>query len=382
MTQEHWLTLIPQSPVCIGLHKAARFISSRDEIPGSVLRGALARYIKTEKGADHILEIVSKMRFGFFRPSQSKHVISLPLPLTAQQCKRSPGFNPEGHGIFDILISFIAYEEMGRGTPWLMFNVPLSFACKACGFKMEQAKGYYIHENNKFKKVEIEHVSQTKVSIDRRTKSAKEGMLFAITGISEEIMFSGRVWGPQEYVDKLEHAIECFGIGALTGRGFGNVKVERRKNAGIGTARDRVEQFNKKLLKVWSDISSLAISEDVPEEQDATYFTVDLLSPAILRYPIPTIKLTLTIEGVEAEPVYWFTEPTFVGGWSPALGLPKNTYLGAGIGSTYVYRTTLDTDTLVESLEELEAKGVGFRTDEGYGEILICHPFHLEVTQV
>ena len=390
MTQEHWLTLKPQSPVCIGLHKAARFISSRDEIPGSVLRGALARHIKIENGADHILEIVSKMRFGFFRPSQSKDVISLPLPLTAQQCKRNPGFGPESHGIFDMLIPFIAYEEMGRGTPWLTFDVPFSFVCRIsesansgkCGSKMEQARGYYIHENNKFKKVEIEHVSQTKVSIDRRTKSAKEGMLFAITGVSEEITFSGRVWGPEEHVDKLKHAIERFGIGALTGRGFGNVKVERRKNAGIGTVGDRVEQFNKILLEVWNDISSLIKDDGIPQEIDATYFTVDLLSPAILRHPVPTTRLTLTIKGVEHEPVFWFTEPTFVGGWSPALGLPKNTHLGADIGSTYVFKTTLDMDTLVENLEELEAKGVGSRSNEGYGETMICHPFHLEVTQV
>jgi CRISPR-associated protein Csx10 len=33
-------------------------------------------------------------------------------------------------------------------------------------------------------------------------------------------------------------------------------------------------------------------------------------------------------------------------------------------------------------LEALEAQGVGDRTDEGLGEILICHPFHLEVMAV
>lgn len=390
MTREHWLTLIPQSPVCTGLHRTARFIFTKDEIPGSVLRGAFARYIEIEKGADHILDFVSDMRFGFFRPSQSKDAISLPLPLTAQECKRNPGFVQEGHGILDMLIPFIAYEEMGKGTPWLTFDVPLSFVCRVsefdngekCGSKMEQARGYYTHKNGEFKKVEIKHVSQTKVSIDRRTKTAKEGMLFTITGVSEEIRFSGRVWGPEEYVDELTQAIERFGVGALTGRGFGNVEVMRKENVGIGTIRDRVEQFNEKLLEVWKDISSLTISEDVPEEPDDTYFTVDLLSPAILRYPIPTTKLTLTIEEVELEPVVWFTEPTFVGGWSPALGLPKSTHLGADIGSTYAFRTTLDIDTLVENLEELEARGVGFRSDEGYGETMICHPFHLEVTQV
>lgn len=389
MTQEHWLTLIPETPVCIGLHKAARFISSRDEIPGSVLRGALARYIKIKKGANHILETVSKMRFGFFRPSHSKDMISLPFPLTAQQCKINPNFIPDGHGIFDILLSHIAYEEICRGIPWLVFDVPLFFTCnfshsdgKKCSSKMEQAAGYYTQKNKKFKKVEIKHESQTKVSINRRTRTGKEGMLFSITGISQKTSFSGRVWGPEEYIEELEQALENLGIGALTGRGFGDVKVEKTGNAGIGTVKDRTVQFNEKMSEIWKDISSLAKSENIPSEPEATYFTVDLVSPAILKYPIPTTKLTLDIAGIEHQPVYWFTQPTFVGGWSPALGLPKNTHLGADIGSTYVFKTALDTDTLVENLEKLEANGVGFRTDEGYGEVMICHPFHMEVTQV
>lgn len=393
MNEEHWLTLVPQTPLCIGSYKTARFISSRDEIPGSVLRGAFARYIKLKKGADQILETVSNMRFGFFRPSHVKDTISLPFPLTAQQCKRNPGFIKEGvpennHGIFNFLIPFIAYEEIGGKTPWLVFDVPFSFTCgfksdgEKCGFKMEQAKGYYTFKDKKFKKVEIEHVSQTKVSINRRTRTAKEGMLFSITGISPKILFSGRVWGPEEHVEELEYALQQFGIGALTGRGFGSVNVERNRNTGVHTVRDRIERFNERLRDVWKDISSLSKSKDVPTEPEATYFTVDLVSPAIFRFPIPTTKLTLTIKGTEYEPVYWFTGPTFIGGWSPALGLPKSTHLGADIGSTFVFITDLDVDTLVENLEKLEAKGVGFRTDEGYGEIMICHPFHLEVMQV
>ncbi|MGC1122446.1 MAG: CRISPR-associated RAMP protein Csx10 [Candidatus Methanofastidiosia archaeon] len=394
MNEEHWLTLIPETPLCIGLFKTSRFISSRSEIPGSILRGTLARYIRIKGGADHILDVVSRMRFGFFRPSPSKDAVSLPFPLTAQECKRAPGFSKEndtsenGHGISDFLIPFIAYEEIGGSTPWLIFDVPFSFTCpfesdgRRCDSRMEQARGYYIFKDRRFEKVRMEHISQTKVSIDRRTRTAKEGMLFSITGVSRKILFSGRVWGPEEYVKELEHALRQYGVGALTGRGFGNVNVERSGSAGIDTIKNRIEEFNERLLHVWKDISSLSKSRDIPFEPEATYFTVDLLSPAIFRYPIPSTRLHLTIEGIEHKPVCWFTEPTFVGGWSPALGLPKSTHLGADIGSTYVFKTDLDLDTLVENLEELEANGVGFRTDEGYGETIVCHPFHLEVNRI
>jgi CRISPR-associated protein Csx10 len=394
VTEEHWLTLAPQTPLCISSHRSSRFISSRDEIPGSVLRGTFARYIKLEKGESHISEIVSKMRFGFFRPSNSKDLVSLPFPLTAQQCKKRPGFKKGegrkegGHGIFDFLIPFIAYEEIGGKTPWLLFDVPFNFTCnfgsdgEKCRFKMEQTRGYYSFEHREFRRVEVEHESQTKISIDRRTRTAKEGMLFSITGISPRVSFLGRVWGPEEYVSELEYALEQFGIGALTGRGFGIIAVKRNGRVRFGTVRERVERFNNTLLNVWKDLSSLAGVDNVLPESEATYFTVDLLSPAILRFPIPTIRLSLTIAGIEYEPIHWFTNPTFIGGWSPALGLPKSTCLGADIGSTYVFKSDLDMDTLIQNLEELETRGIGFRSEEGYGEIMICHPFHLEVTQI
>jgi CRISPR-associated protein Csx10 len=35
-----------------------------------------------------------------------------------------------------------------------------------------------------------------------------------------------------------------------------------------------------------------------------------------------------------------------------------------------------------EALERLEETGVGERTDEGFGELMVCHPFHLEVEPV
>jgi len=52
------------------------------------------------------------------------------------------------------------------------------------------------------------------------------------------------------------------------------------------------------------------------------------------------------------------------------------------MGSVYVFRTEKSPDEIASLLEALEAQGVGDRTDEGLGEILICHPFHKEVLPV
>jgi CRISPR-associated protein Csx10 len=379
VSKEHWLMLESLSPLCIGSYKATQFIHTEEEIPGSVIRGAFARHIGMKKGKSSILKAVSDMRFGFFRPTLKN--ASYPFPLTSQQCKSSPGFRGKGHGIFDSLLLNLVYEEIGGETPWEVFEVPLRITCRECGSEIETVKGYYTR-NDRYTEVKVTHTSQTKVPIDRRRRSSREGKLYNIAGIEPHTKFVGRIWCPDEQVAEVMEALERFGVGALTGRGFGSLNVKRNGNVNIGTVEKRLEEFNKKLLNVWKDISSLVRSENAPSEPEATYFTVDLLSPAILTYPIPTTRLSLTIEGTRYEPVYWVTGPAFIGGWSPALGLPKSTHLGADIGSTYVFKTDLDLSTLLENLDELEKRGIGFRSNEGYGEILVCHPFHLEVTQV
>ena len=112
--------------------------------------------------------------------------------------------------------------------------------------------------------------------------------------------------------------------------------------------------------------------------------SVDLLSPAVLLdgNGLPTLRLELTLGGQRLEPVFFATQPAFVGGWSTAWGLPKPTALGAGMGSVYVFRVESPPNDLVPELERLEAQGVGERTDEGLGEVLVCHPFHQEVMPI
>jgi len=68
-------------------------------------------------------------------------------------------------------------------------------------------------------------------------------------------------------------------------------------------------------------------------------------------------------------------------GWSTAWGLPKPTALAARMGSVYAFRWEGTVDELLPELERIEQEGVGERRDEGFGECLVCHPFHLEVEE-
>jgi len=120
---------------------------------------------------------------------------------------------------------------------------------------------------------------------------------------------------------------------------------------------------------------------------DSVYFTVDLLSPAILKdgSGIPTLALQLNWKAKNQilTPIMFIAQSCFVGGWSTAWGLPKTTNVGSEVGGTYVFRVNgEDADNkLYQFLEALESQGVGHKTMEGYGEVAICHPFHLEVNQ-
>jgi CRISPR-associated protein Csx10 len=373
--KEFWITLECREPVCIGSYKSTQFIHTEKEIPGSVIRGALARYIGIKKGKDYILDAVSDMRFGFFRPISEG--MSYPFPLTAKQCKRSPGFKNKGHGIFDTLFKSFVYDDVGGEHLWEKFKKPFNFECEKCGSNIEFEKGYYT-KNENFAEVNVKYTSQTKVPIDNMRKSSREGVLYSITGIKPHTKFLGRIWGSDEQVKHIEEALEKFGVGALTGRGFGKVKA-KEVTYHMDNIQDRIEKFNDKLKNTRENM--LSSNKDANNSQN-TYFSVDLLSPGIFIYPVPTLKLRLNTKDTIPEPVFWATAPKFVGGWSSALGLPKATHMAADIGSTYVFKSELKSDELAEILKDLETNGVGFRTDEGYGEVMICHPFHLEVTQV
>lgn len=397
---EYFIELTPKEPIFTGDAKPkGDYLGTRSYIPGSALRGALAEWLKAQGDAQKILSIVRQIRFGNFFPTASESVYALPFPMTALECKLKGGFRgvplrerkEAGHGVRDSLLIAVAYSELERSGAHLL--VPMLLRCTAqvaagerCGGRMERVGGFYANLPEGWKKVSVPQGVQTKVALSRYRRAAQEQMLYRVVALRPTGSFVGRIWTDDPtIIDILQKAVEQIGVGALTTRGFGAGRLKEVSPL-LPPLQGRLQQFNERLREVWRDLADLArqVDASVSAEPSGTYFSVDLLAPAALRDPrgLPTLKLWLPRDSQWLEPVWWATQPAFVGGFSTAWGLHKPTALGAAMGSVYVFRSEIPEAELLTWLETIEAQGVGERTDEGLGEVLICHPFHKEVMPV
>ncbi|MEN3184537.1 MAG: CRISPR-associated RAMP protein Csx10 [Atribacterota bacterium] len=386
--KEYHIVVEPLTPLRIGGVKPRNdYLTTLHYIPGSVLRGTLAEWLKA-KGKEHtILPKVQRMRFGNLFPAKTQAHFALPIPLTALECKLHGGFRGEGgHGIRDTLLTAVAYRELERLGA--RFPVPVVFRCSTCKGRMERVSGFCARTENGWRKSGVSLHLQTKVASSRIRRTAQEGMLYRVFGIRPEegLVFSGRIWAEEDSdVELLKEAVATLGIGAMTTRGFGKVRCIE-KSSPYPPLPERLRHFNETLRKVWKDLAELAaqVSGSFPEEPRGTYFSVDLLSPGIFQDAsgLPSLVPSLPVEGKRVELVFHATQPAFAGGWSTAWGLPKPTDLAAAPGSTYVFRTEVPLEELVPLLEGMENQGLGKRTPEGFGEITICHPLHEEVVPV
>ena len=68
----------------------------------------------------------------------------------------------------------------------------------------------------------------------------------------------------------------------------------------------------------------------------------------------------------------------YYSGWNAAWGLMKDVELVTNKGGVYLFSISkTKTETWFPALKTLESKGVGERTNEGFGQVQICNEFHL-----
>ncbi|MEM2352067.1 MAG: CRISPR-associated RAMP protein Csx10 [Thermoproteota archaeon] len=379
----YFISLKFSEPIYIGdIKPKSNFLITKDYIPGALVRGALAEWLISKHREREISDLIERIRFGNFFPSNSG-IPSMPLPMTAMTCKNKPGFASSlAHGVCDILIPQVVYLELERYGK--NFPVPFTLTCQKCCSRLDKYGRFYFKESDgKFHEVKLERVSQTKVALSRRRRVAQEGMLYHITALRPSgISFVGRIWIQEEGdFELLLEALNESSLGGLTTRGYGKVKEAKPLDWSWDRVKDRLKRFNEALREVWGELAELSLGENEPKY---TYFTIDLLSPAVLKdpYGIPSLRLDPQELGLKAKLVHWIVRPGYASGWSTAWGLPKESVLTALEGSSFVYRVEEAIEDIAPILEEVEESGVGDRVEEGFGEIIVCHPFHMEVNPV
>ncbi|MEA5518036.1 CRISPR-associated RAMP protein Csx10 [Limnoraphis robusta] len=389
------------SPLAIGRHKPGGSISeAQDYIPGSVIRGAFASVLlqsnQNPEPNDDFHALFLNENSAIFQnaypanppKNHTKIDTVLVLPATVLSSKAKPGFKDKGNGVFDTLIDQFCAEDYGQlYDP----NCPKDYD------RVDNFSGFYCKIYDKYHPLSANKRLLTRVGINRKRATAEESILYSIEVLNESqpkkekpSIYRGAILVPDgELAEKLRDFInkhsELFRLGGSTSRGLGKVKIQAELRENIASVEDRIQQFNDNIKERWQLWGSLFGPASGKYSQERTYFTLDLQSDAILtenwrRTTVISeamLKEFATDDDSSFQLEVAYSSYDYYSGWNAAWGLMKEVELVTNKGGVYLFSTT-QPDLWFTALKTLESKGVGERTNEGFGQIQICNEFHLE----
>ena len=381
-----------KSPIVPGGRKpAGKAVEAVQYIRGGLIRGAVAKAWLADSNSGEpnagFRQLFLNDSAGIFRNCYPGLNV---LPATAAGCKDFDGFlamnNVEKHGIFDTLFERIVSEK----TEWIYQP-----NCPHCDGRVEAQGGFYEQVGNFYEERGLSTRSLTRVAINRQRQVAADELLYHLTTVDplsadgKEACLRGSVRVPSVLVNKVANTLQqkVQSLGGGSSRGLGKVCVKITKCEDSDSLTQRIDNFNAALKDLWDIYSHLPNVEMSPFE--GTFFSINMQSEAILtaedgwqKSVILTAPMLQAITGCDAEVTFIrsFASYDYVGGWNAAWGLPKEIDLATRMGSVFVFRT-LDIDSWILALRTLEEFGVGNRREEGFGQILICDPFHLRTRE-
>ncbi|MEX1366487.1 MAG: RAMP superfamily CRISPR-associated protein, partial [Nannocystaceae bacterium] len=187
-----------QSPTALGTAEASsNYRATRTEIPGSVLRGAIGFAIarsmpKLDVDGEPFQALVDETKgahFGFLYPvSGGDHEsprLSAPWPATARACKT----HPNAHPVVDTLLDRIAVAMIESSTHAQRVHDGALRTCLApdCTAPLRNPSGTRTHSGSPPTRV------VTRVSIERRTTSARNEALFSYELLEPGTTFRGTI---------------------------------------------------------------------------------------------------------------------------------------------------------------------------------------------
>jgi CRISPR-associated protein Csx10 len=408
------------SGLAIGLKKPGGLVSEVDDfISGTVIRGAIAAQILQSHNTQHprplsnessteevggdfqslfLSDTPAIFQNAYPATIQESQTIQiqpkvLVIPSTALSSKTSPGFrtsDPKRNGAFDTLIDHFCAEAYGH---------PYDPICPKDSGRVDTYSGFYSVLNQKYYKHEVSKRLLTRVGINRRRATAEEQILYSIEVLNESqgtrnkpVVYTSAILVPDGATDSLAenlHQFICdrsqdFRLGGSGSRGLGKVEIAAKPPKTLQPiVQERINKFNQALedrWKTWS-IFGQPLKDAI---QNRTFFTIDLQADAILtenwqRTMVISEALLRQFAGVEdasLELHATYSSYSYRSGWNAAWGLMKDVELVTNKGAVYLFSTT-QPELWLEKLGELELKGVGDRTCEGFGQVQICNEFHL-----
>lgn len=393
------LTITAESPLAIGVKKPGSVSEASDYIPGSVIRGAVASVLLQQSGRENqdlsqeggnFQTLFLSDRPAIFHNAYpgDRDTEVLVIPTTAVSSKTKPGFKPKGNnGVFDTLIDRFCAEQFGH--PYDP-NDPADNEGR-----VEPYSGFFSHQKGKYQTHYVTKRLLTSVGINRRRATAQEQILYSIEVLNETqikdkkktaTLYRSKIYLEDDALANL--LIEFiknhnFRLGGATSRGLGKVKIEPTKGTVTSNLNERVTKFNNELKNRWQTWNNIFGTKNQQWQGDRTYFTLDLQSDAILtedwrRTTVISPTMLQEFAGVKdcsLELCVAYSSYDYRSGWNSAWGRMKDIELITNKGGVYLF-STKNPKLWEPALSKLEVSGVGDRTPEGFGQVLICNPFH------
>lgn len=413
--------VVAQSPFAIRSDHAEGGASTAQYIPGATLLGSLAaahRILHPQDDEEFTaLFLNEQVSFPHLYPAFFKErdmLVSglpvMPLPKTAQTCKRFSGFKPlpddedpgeERHGICDTLLdwavfSLLELKSEQHALPTLLAPLKKHDSCAHanCNQAMERVSGYYRRDRDDphlRAKALIRTRLQTRTGINRDWGIVEDGILYNREVFDENMRFWGEVLLPDELADTFmqfveeandEHVIRI-GTGRTRGLGCVNAATREARRENIAHFTERLANFDATLKKQAQDAHAGSL--------DPFYFAITLYSASILCDQF--LRYRKSLDGamlgnmlkhpdITFKRVYQATGVQRVTGWNELWGTPRMNDYALETGSTFLFSCSSAPDNkLLQALYTLEETGIGRRWSEGFGRVRISDPFHLEGEQ-
>ncbi|AFZ42901.1 CRISPR-associated RAMP protein, Csx10 family [Halothece sp. PCC 7418] len=388
------LRITAKSPLAIGCRKIGMINEAEDYIPGSVIRGAIAQQILQQTGYQNedlsqnggdFQQLFLDNTCAIFQnayPSPN-HQISSVIPATAVSSKTNPGFHPRGNGVFDTLMDRFCAE---------FYQHPYDPNCPKDTGRVEPFSGFYTVENGNYQTHSVSKRLLMRTGINRRRGVAEEDILYSLEvlnetrGETQPSVYQGKILVGDETLtqaiaDYINRNPQRFRLGSAASRGLGKVNIEATVTEEASSVSSRLQNFNQALQTRWQKWGTLL--GNTSKQLQPAYFTLNLQSEVILtdqwrKTTLLTPAMLQEETGIKDDSLKLHTAYTsydYRSGWNSAWGLMKDMELVTNRGGVYLFSTT-QPDSWEQELENLENRGIGERTYEGFGQVQICSPFH------
>ncbi|MAT45259.1 MAG: CRISPR-associated RAMP protein Csx10 [Anaerolineaceae bacterium] len=363
------------------------FSPTLDYIPGSVIRGVLAKwYDENISSTSEFNKVFFHERtfFSSLTPTGG-YKRSKVIPKTAYSCKYKPGFMKNGsHGVYDMLYDFLDKDKQ-----------TIKDTCghdNNCNASIIPISGYYAG-TSKYESIEVRKRIEMKTSINSEVNTISSSNLYQLEFIEEQQKFSGFINFSKKdletaFFNKLSKNKLILRIGSKTSSGNGKIilsELEKYEPQKLAEQEERLESlqkiirenFNNKYLQPDETIFTITLQSDtILLDKRLNY--KNNISPTDLAYYVHPKLIDSTPNLTNSnDPQIAFSSSKIIGGWNHLWGTPKKNANIIEAGSVFIFKIKTNRKDLIKWFTKAENEGIGERRAEGFGEILFCDEFHL-----